>query len=710
MRGKQKTGQAKIEAAKRRTHSLEVKLQVLQEIKAGTSVADVCRAFGLARTTVELWRKSFAAGGYEALIAKASGRKKAEVKKEDPRREAVLALKQAHPEYGTRRIRDVLKRFEAIGISETEVRRTLHEAGLLEAQPPAEQRAHPERRFERAEPNQLWQSDIFTFLLRRHERIYLAAFMDDHSRYIVGHALARHQRSVLVMEALARGIARYGTPKEVLTDQGRQYTAWRGTTEFEEELRRNGIRHVKSRPQHPQTLGKIERFWKTLWDECLSRTVFADFEDCSKRVGLFIDGYNFQRPHQALEGLVPADRFFRAAAHVRAAVEAAVEENALRLSKQQVPEKPFYIIGKLGDHEMSIAAGRDGVRVKVGKEEVQTIRYAKEESNEEISSRFANPGEAAAPATAAADAEMAFEEAGAGRDRAAADADDPERAERGEAGDGGDYRGTDLEGTLLPVGGAGLEGGAGIDGAGHRPGAAGGDDDAAVAAGREGESAGEGEAATGEAAHADAQGAQAGPDEDGAGQTALDLAWAVYLNQLGQYGAGYEESAVYDRIAELDERGSWELSWPRKLAGESAPGDAGQSEVIDEQELHAAAGSAGGAAGEIPDNPASAEWGADGERGGGEAGALAQSIPDGDAQGLAGDDRGAGAETAWAFADAGEGAAACGGEGAAAAREREAAATGGDDRPADGSGERDPARERADAVDEDEEETRGRKQ
>jgi hypothetical protein len=75
----------------------------------------------------------------------------------------------------------------------------------------------------------------------------------------VGHALARHQRSVLVMEALARGIARYGTPKEVLTDQGRQYTAWRETTEFEEELRRNGIRHVKSRPQHPQTLGKIER-------------------------------------------------------------------------------------------------------------------------------------------------------------------------------------------------------------------------------------------------------------------------------------------------------------------------------------------------------------------------------------------------------------------------------------------------------------------
>ena len=82
--------------------------------------------------------------------------------------------------------------------------------------------------------------------------------------------------------------------------------------------------HVKSQPQHPQTLGKIERFWKTLWDECLSRMVLTDFDDCIKRVGLFIDGYNFQRPLQALEGRVPADRFFRAAAHARAEVEAAV--------------------------------------------------------------------------------------------------------------------------------------------------------------------------------------------------------------------------------------------------------------------------------------------------------------------------------------------------------------------------------------------------
>ncbi len=192
--------------------------------------------------------------------------------------------------------------------------------------------------------------------------------MDDHSRYVVSWALGRHQRSTLVLEALARGIADYGPPQEALTDQGRQYTAWRGETEFEQELRRNGIRHVKSRPQHPQTLGKVERFWKTLWDEFLSRTVFADYDDCHRRLGLFVHAYNFQRPHQGIAGLVPADRFFQSAPQVREAVEKSVADNAARLAMEQPARKPFYLVGRLGDRDLTIAAAGGGLRVQLGDE------------------------------------------------------------------------------------------------------------------------------------------------------------------------------------------------------------------------------------------------------------------------------------------------------------------------------------------------------
>ena len=158
-----------------------------------------------------------------------------------------------------------------------------------------------------------------------------------------------------MLEALARGIAEYGAPREVLTDQGRQYVAWRGHTDFEDELQRQGIRHIKSRPHHPQTLGKIERFWKTLWEEFLSRTVFADFEDCQRRIALFVQAYNFRRPHQGIGGAVPADRFFRAAPQVRAAIEQGVAHNALALAQERPPRKPFYLVGRLGERDLSIA-------------------------------------------------------------------------------------------------------------------------------------------------------------------------------------------------------------------------------------------------------------------------------------------------------------------------------------------------------------------
>ncbi len=279
-----------------RAYPLALRLRVVEQAMSGTvSLGKLSRLFGPSVTAIVNWVSAYEKGGVDALVPKPP--------KPPPRRvtaaaqarqQAVVGLRREHPEYGTRRIRDVLARFEGLGVSETQVRAILHDTGLLETREPTAAREHGPRRFERAAPNQMWQSDIFTFLLRRHERLYLTAFMDDHSRYIVSYALAHNQRSTLVMEALARGIAAYGTPQEVLTDQGRQYTAWRGETEFEQELRRQGIRHVKSRPQHPQTLGKVERFWKTLWEEFLSRTVFADFADCERRLGLFVDAYNFR--------------------------------------------------------------------------------------------------------------------------------------------------------------------------------------------------------------------------------------------------------------------------------------------------------------------------------------------------------------------------------------------------------------------------------
>jgi transposase InsO family protein len=85
--------------------------------------------------------------------------------------------------------------------------------------------------------------------------------IDDYSRYMMGLELYRSQTADQVIEVYRRAVGEYGVAKEVLTDRGRQYTNWRGTTRFERELGKDRVRHIKSQAHHPMTLGKIERFY-----------------------------------------------------------------------------------------------------------------------------------------------------------------------------------------------------------------------------------------------------------------------------------------------------------------------------------------------------------------------------------------------------------------------------------------------------------------
>jgi transposase InsO family protein len=256
----------------------------------------------------------------------------------------------------------MLLRGPALPASPSAVARVLIEAGYEVKEEPT--RPHPDhvRHFERAKSNQLWQTDLFTFVLKRqNRRVYLVAFMDDHSRFIVSYGLHASQSTALVLEVLRAGLTSYGAPQEILTDNGTQYKTWRGKSAFTKELEKRGIKQVVAAPRHPQTLGKIERFWGTLWRECIQSAVFIDLGDAQRRIGLFIDHYNFQRPHQGIDGLVPADRFFGAASEVLRTLRARVSANALDLARHGVPKEPLYLTGQVGGKPVSIHA--EGERV-----------------------------------------------------------------------------------------------------------------------------------------------------------------------------------------------------------------------------------------------------------------------------------------------------------------------------------------------------------
>ncbi len=328
--------------------------------RSGLPAGDFATLVGISKHTLYSWKHKFDTQGPAGLMEQprgATGSRLPELTKR-----TILMLKQANPEYGCQKISDLLLRGPALPASPAAVARVLHEAGYEFEE--VTTRPHPDhvRSFERAKPNQLWQTDLFTFVLKRqNRRVYLVAFLDDHSRFLVSYGLHASQSTALVLEVLRAGLANYGAPEEILTDNGSQYVTWRGKSAFARELEKRGIRQVVAAPRRPQTLGKIERFWGTLWRECVEAAVFVDLGDAQRRIGLFIDHYNFQRPHQGIDGLVPADRFFGAAPEVLKTLKARVAAHALELARHGVPKAPFYLTGQVAGQPFSVHA--EGERV-----------------------------------------------------------------------------------------------------------------------------------------------------------------------------------------------------------------------------------------------------------------------------------------------------------------------------------------------------------
>ncbi len=324
--------------------------------RSGLPAGDFAALVGLSKHTLYGWKKKFDQLGPGGLMDQTRGGPKGSRVHELTKR-TILMLKQANPEWGCQRISDMLLRGPALPASAAAVARVLHEAGYQTEEVTTHPHPDKQRQFERATPNELWQTDLFTFVLKRqNRRVYMVAFMDDNSRFITGYGIHASQSAALVLEVVRTAIVAHGTPKEMLTDNGSQYVTWRGTSAFHREMDKRGSKQIVAKPQRPQTLGKIERFWGTLWRECIETSVFVDLDDARRRIGHFIDYYNFQRPHQGIDGLVPADRFFGAASEVLATLRSRVAANALELARNGVPKAPFYVTGRIGERAFSVHA------------------------------------------------------------------------------------------------------------------------------------------------------------------------------------------------------------------------------------------------------------------------------------------------------------------------------------------------------------------
>jgi len=341
-------------------------------IEEGIPVAILAEETGANAGSIYEWCRSYREQGESGLQGK---RNRDKENSSVVLKERITSFKKDNPEFGVKRISQFFKRIFFLPASPETVRRTLHREGLMK--PASKPRRNPQkpRFFERATPNQMWQSDIFTFRLLG-ANAYLIGFMDDYSRYMVGLGLYRSQTAEHVLEVYRRAAADYGVPKEQLTDNGRQYANWRGKTRFQRELQKDKVHHIRSTPHHPQTLGKIERFWKTIWDEFLCRAQFDSFEAAQERVKYWLKYYNHQRPNQGIEGLCPADRFFEIRNEVKDLMKKGIEENVLELALRGKPKDPFYMVGRLGEKSVVIQAEKGEIKMMLdGKASEKAITY-----------------------------------------------------------------------------------------------------------------------------------------------------------------------------------------------------------------------------------------------------------------------------------------------------------------------------------------------
>ena len=353
-------------------YSFDLNLRAVKlYLEEGYSAELIAEELGIGRSSVTGWAKRYRDRGEAGLRPSCSPRKGRRQVSRAAKRKAV-ELKRRNPEHGSKRISHLLKRVFLLKAGPETVRQTLKEEGLVQ-RPKRKPRRNPARPrfFERARPNQLWQTDIFTFRLGG-RAAYLIGYLDDYSRYITGMGLYRSQTAEHVLEVYRRAIGEYGVPKEMLTDNGRQYTNWRGTTRFEAELKKERVKHIKSRPHHPMTLGKIERLWKSIFTEFLGRVQFDSFEEAQDRLRLWVQYYNYKRPHQGIGGLCPADRFFEIQGELRKVMERGIEENVLETALRGQPCKPFYMVGRMGDQSVVIRAEKGKVRMLVDGAETES--------------------------------------------------------------------------------------------------------------------------------------------------------------------------------------------------------------------------------------------------------------------------------------------------------------------------------------------------
>ncbi len=283
---------------------------VMMALRAGVSMSELCRRFEISRKTGYKWLRRYRVEDLRGLVDRSRRPHRMRIHVPAGIEAAILALRVRHPSWGARKIR---RRLHAQGLAPlpacSTITAVLHRHGLIRPGTPGGRRDW--QRFVHPVPNSLWQMDFKAPVPCLVGPAQPLSLLDDCSRFsLCLRALATRQTTP-VQDALTATFRRYGLPDTLLVDNGSPWgnDAEHVYTPLGVWLMRLGIRVTHSRPYHPQTLGKDERFHRTLETELLRGRQWRDHAHLQGALDRWRDMYNCERPHEALDLETPATRY-----------------------------------------------------------------------------------------------------------------------------------------------------------------------------------------------------------------------------------------------------------------------------------------------------------------------------------------------------------------------------------------------------------------
>jgi transposase InsO family protein len=287
---------------------------VLEVVNQGITVTEAAARAGVTRQSLHRWLRRYAASGLSGLADEPTRPTTCPHQMPAGVEAQIAELRREHPGWGPRTIAHRLQGQGVVPVpGRSSIYRCLVRLDLIEPRHRRRRRADY-KRWERARSMELWQIDVVGGVaLADGWKASIVSGVDDHSRFCVSALVVRRATARPVCDALARAMRAHGVPAQILTDNAKVFTGRSNTggaeVFFDRICRQNGTRHLLTAPRSPTTTGKVERFHKTLRQECLDGRVFADIEAAQAAVDAWVHHYNHDRPHQGIGMVPPWERF-----------------------------------------------------------------------------------------------------------------------------------------------------------------------------------------------------------------------------------------------------------------------------------------------------------------------------------------------------------------------------------------------------------------